>query len=177
MIKEKVFLLIRKYKKLSAFLFLLIFYFFYIKFSLIFYHTTFIISNKTGYNLVYKVPELPNSDNPDPYLTEIEDDSMQYFYHLKNQREKTVADNEKYWGTSGRFLGLFFGIDYTYNFKPAGFIDTPTYPNQKPSCSFKIEVYSDRTVVTPTYKKFCKKPMYHYEDFNPYNPAHQPKSY
>lgn len=168
--------LAKKHKNISLFILIVLIIPSYIFISLFFYDTNFYIDNKTGKDIFFQKPELPNNAD-DPFLSEREEYSFQAFYPLKKDQRRTIRYDREHWNKTDRYIGLDFYKNYTTIFGSVSFFDTPTYPNQKPSCSFKIEVYSDRTVVTPTYKRFCKKPMYHYEDFNPYNPAHQPKSY
>lgn len=165
----------KKHKNVFLFILIVLVAQLYIPISLFFYDTNFDIYNRTDKDIFFQKPELPNID--DPFLSEIEEYSLQAFYPLKKGQHRLIRYDRKHWNKTERYIGLDFYENYTTSFGGVTFLDSPTYPNQKPSCSFKIEVYPDRTVVIPTYKRFCKKPMYYYENFNPYNLEHQPKSY
>lgn len=166
---------IKKYKKICIFIFLVLFFKIYNAFSLFYHYTTFETHNKSNHLIKYTKAEIPNII--DPMFSDEELSSIKSYYDLKKQQSITLVSNSKYWKKEKRRLVFNFYTAHNIEMKHAGFIDEPTYPNQKPSCSFKIEVYPDRTVVTPTYKRFCKKPMYNYENFNPYDSKHQPQSY
>ncbi|OPH39806.1 hypothetical protein [Moraxella equi] len=167
--------LIKKYKKTSFFIFLIFLFSIYNEFSLFYYDTTFKIYNKSNHLIKYTKAEIPNVI--DPMFSDEELSTLKSYYDLTKQKSITLVSNSKYWRKEKRRLTLNFYTTDFIEMNHASFIDEPTYPNQKPSCSFKIEVYPDKTVVTPTYKRFCKKPMYNYENFNPYNPKHQSQSY
>ncbi|OPH39598.1 hypothetical protein [Moraxella equi] len=115
--------------------------------------------------IFFKKPELPTIE--DPFLSEREEYSLRAFYSLKKNHNQLLTYDREYFNEAKRMLGLDFYESYTASFGSVTFLDSPKHPNQKPSCSFKIEVYPDRTVVTPTHKRFCKKPMYYHENYNP----------
>lgn len=170
--KKKLILLLIKYKKI---IFCVLIFKLYFLVSSFFYDTNFCIYNNINYDILYKKIEI--SSDEDPGFTSKEIRSMRIKYKLRKNKKAVIRYDKEYWKKNNRKFEIdILSIDGKYLFGNI-FVDKPAYPNQKPSCSFKIEVYSDRTVVTPTYKRFCKKPMYYHENFDPYNPAHQPKSY
>lgn len=62
---------------------------------------------------------------------------------------------------------FFIGYPNEYTDMDVYFQSQPKYLNKKSYCSFKVEIYQSKTIVTPTDKIFCKKPMYYHGSFNP----------
>lgn len=165
--KFNLIFLLRKYKKIFLGIFaVLILKIFATIFSFL-YDTNFYIHNYVNADISYINAETSSSEDSD--FTRKELDSMLVEYELIKNKKVTRKFNRRYWNKKDREFSLsFFTIDEK-NLSRVIFIDKPKHPNQKPSCSFKIEVYPDKVIVTPTYKRFCKKPMYYYKNFNPYD--------
>lgn len=154
-----------------------------IKFSLIILFILYIIYKIINYIFFDTVFELVNNSNKDYYynihadygrgvddVSEVEEYSMQTRYTINSAEKKFIKLNGIYFNTDKIILAFDFFIGYPneYTDMDVYFQSQPKYPNQKSYCSFKIEVYQDKTIVKPTKKRFCKKPMYYYGSFNPY---------
>ena len=78
----------------------------------------------------------------------------------------------KYWisrsplvvGIDLRYHSKYLTNDNLNDLEGVAFRQYPKNESQKSHCGYKIDVYPNRkTVVTPTNKRFCIKPMYYYE--------------
>ena len=170
--------LIKKYKKTSFFIFCITTMYLYVQLSIFFYDTVFEIHNKTGKQISFSNFQYKHK-NEDSFDFEDEDEykSFKYYYDIKrNGKSKSFLNpkyhheqNQVYVSIEIRYGGKYLTNNNIYERFHVNFSTKPIENHQKPSCSFKIEVYPDKTVVTPTYKRFCKKPMYNYENFNLYD--------
>lgn len=155
-----------------------------IKFILIILFILYIFCKIINYIFFDTVFELINHSNKDYYyynihadygravddVSEAEEYSFQARYTINSSEKKYIKLSSIYFNTDKIILAFDFFIDYPnkYTDMDVYFQSQPKYPNQKSYCSFKIEIYQDKTIVTPTNKRFCKKPIYYYGSFNPY---------
>ncbi|OPH36141.1 Uncharacterised protein [Moraxella lacunata] len=165
---------IKKYKKYRFLI--LILALISMKILINFFDTEFKIINHTPYPIAYNNYEIIHR-NYDHDFTEFEYKSYKTYYAIERNDSATVKLYRKYWFSQSPLvvsLNLRYHSQYITNENindliGVSFNQLPVTRHQKPHCGYKIDVYPNRkTIVTPTNKKFCIKPMYYHENFNLY---------
>lgn len=162
---KKIIIFINHHKILTICLLSILILGFYLVIRLLFLDSTIEINNLTSKSIQYqafqyfeKSPILDLSD-------EKEYGNFKSVYSINQKDSNIVRLDSDYWKQSPVIVNISIENSESLNpFWTGNFKEIASSPNKKAYCSYRIDIYPNRkTIVTPTNKRFCIKPMYYYE--------------
>lgn len=145
----------------------------FIKILINFLDTEFKIVNHTSYPIAYNNYEVVHRGY-DYEFTRFEYKSYKNYYTIERDDLAVIKVYRRYWIVQSplivslniRYHSQYINDENIDDLAGVSFNQVSTNKNQKSHCSYQIDVYPNRkTIVTPTNKRFCIKPMYYYKNF------------